>query len=78
MLLQLQINLNRKHDPICLSHPVACTVACLMYGCRHFNTIMRTKYMNILGVARLLAIMLLITHWSACLWHYLYEALPGK
>ncbi|EFJ50501.1 hypothetical protein VOLCADRAFT_88913 [Volvox carteri f. nagariensis] len=45
---------------------------------RHVNVLTRTKYINIVGVARLLGIMLLITHWAACLWHYLFVKVPDR
>ncbi|KXZ55447.1 hypothetical protein GPECTOR_3g96 [Gonium pectorale] len=44
---------------------------------RHLNLLSRSKYVNLVSVARLLMVMLLTTHWTACLWHWLSELVVG-
>ncbi|GLC33901.1 hypothetical protein PLESTM_000131800 [Pleodorina starrii] len=44
---------------------------------RHVNALTRTKYVNLVGAARLLGVMFLITHWAACLWHYMAREIPS-
>ncbi len=44
---------------------------------RHLTAITPVRFENLASVAHLMVIMLLITHWAACLWYYLYIQIPG-
>ncbi|EFJ50497.1 hypothetical protein VOLCADRAFT_88908 [Volvox carteri f. nagariensis] len=45
---------------------------------RHLTILTPVRYENLASVARLVLIMLLVTHWAACLWYYLYIQVPGR
>ncbi|EFJ50499.1 hypothetical protein VOLCADRAFT_88911 [Volvox carteri f. nagariensis] len=41
------------------------------------NTIIPVKYYNFVSVAKLLMVMLLLTHWAACVWYYLSQEIQA-
>lgn len=38
----------------------------------------RMRWLWLVRITKLLTIMVLIVHWLACMWHFMYEQLPGE
>lgn len=49
----------------------------LLAACRQLQVMGTFKWIGTVRLMRLLLVLILIVHWLACLWHYLFERLPG-